>query len=193
MPKVGSEMMTIIGNLHCTKNHISFPNVLKRWSFQIYYTGIWYFFSHQERWYCFSPKIWSYSLCVKWTFFLKKIHGNMIFSSNVLNRWSFPKKSHWNIIFLVPSGKKTFLFLENIKFSLWRENERWSLSKKKYIEISCSLYIRKRWCFLFLQMWRYPYVKKAKMTLFRKVHLTMTFPASLKKIILILGNMILEF
>ena len=35
----------------------------------------------------------------------KKIHRNMIFSSNVLKRWSFQKKSHWNMIFLVLSGK----------------------------------------------------------------------------------------
>ena len=81
------------------------------------------------------------------------------------------------------------------KYEIFSIEGKWKMIfvKKKYIEISCSLYIRKTWCFLFLQMWCYPYVKKAKMTLSRKVHLEMTFPASLKKIILILENMILEF
>ena len=81
------------------------------------------------------------------------------------------------------------------KYKIFSMEGKWKMIfvKKKYIEISCSLYIRKTWCFLFLQMWCYPYVKKAKMTLSRKVHLEMTFPASLKKIILILENMILEF
>ena len=40
--------------------------------------------------------------------FLEKIHESMIFSSNVLKRWSFflkKKKKHWNLIFLVLSGK----------------------------------------------------------------------------------------
>ena len=47
-----------------------------------------------------------------------KIHGNMIFSSNVLKRWSFQKKSHWNIVFLVSSGKMVFLSLKNMIFFL---------------------------------------------------------------------------
>ena len=47
----------------------------------------------------------------------------------------FPKKSHWNMIFLVSSGKMAFLFLENMIFFLQTENERWSFSKNtwKYI------------------------------------------------------------
>ena len=48
----------------------------------------------------------------------QKIHGNMIFSSNVLKRWSFQKKSHWNIVFLVSSGKMVFLSLKNMIFFL---------------------------------------------------------------------------
>ena len=37
--------------------------------------------------------------------FLKKIHGSVIFSSNVLKRWSFQKGLRWDMIFLVLSGK----------------------------------------------------------------------------------------
>ena len=55
--------------------------------------------------------------------FLKKIHENMIFSSNVMRRWSFQKQFPWNMIFLVLSGK-IFFFPENMIFFLWTENER---------------------------------------------------------------------
>ena len=36
----------------------------------------------------------------------------------------FPKKSHWNIIFLLSSGKMAFLSPENMIFFLRTENER---------------------------------------------------------------------
>ena len=55
--------------------------------------------------------------------FLKKIHENMIFSSNVMRRWSFQKQFPWNMIFLVLCGK-IFFFPENMIFFLWTENER---------------------------------------------------------------------
>ena len=38
----------------------------------------------------------------------KKIHGNMIFSSNLLKRWSFQKRPRRHMIFLVLSGKMVF-------------------------------------------------------------------------------------
>ena len=42
--------------------------------------------------------------------FSKKIHGNKMFFSNVLKRWYFQKKkSHWNMIFFVISGKIFFV------------------------------------------------------------------------------------
>ena len=78
-----------------------FPDVLKRWYFQKNCTGIWSFLYYQERWYFFFPKIWSYSLDTKWKMiFLKKIFRNMIFSSNVLKRWSFQKIRTWTCSFL---------------------------------------------------------------------------------------------
>ena len=64
----------------------------------------------------FYPKIWSYSLEWKWKMiFLKKIHENMIFSSNVMRRWSFQKQFPWNMILLVLSGK-IFFFLKTWYF-----------------------------------------------------------------------------
>ena len=71
----------------------------------------------------FLPKISSYSLNGEWKMiFLKKKtkkHGNMVFSSNILKRWSFRKIWHWNMIFLVVlSGKMIFLFPEICSHSL---------------------------------------------------------------------------
>ena len=55
---------------------------------------------------------------------------------------------------------------------------------KKYMEI---------WYYLFLQIWNYPSVKKSKMVFSRKMHLKMTFSASLEKMMLILDKIILTF
>ena len=46
----------------------------------------------------------------EWWSFSKKIHRNMIFSSNVLKRWSFQKGSRRDMIFLVLSEKVVFFF-----------------------------------------------------------------------------------
>ena len=94
------------------KTYFIFPNVLKRWSFQNNRTGIWSFLYCQERWYFIFQKIWSYSLYAKVKMIIsqKKIHGNKMFFSNVLKRWYFQKKkSHWNMIFFVISGKIFFV------------------------------------------------------------------------------------
>ena len=45
-------------------------------------------------------------------------------SSNAPKRWSDQKKSHWNMTFLVLSGKMVFFSPENMLFFLWMENER---------------------------------------------------------------------
>ena len=51
----------------------------------------------------------------------QKIHGNMIFSSNVLKRWSFQEGPRRDVIFLVLSGKMVF-FPKNIFFP-WAGSE----------------------------------------------------------------------
>ena len=53
-------------------------------------------------------------------------------SSNAPKRWSDQKKSHWNMTFLVLSGKMGFFPPENMLFFLWMENERWSFSRSTW-------------------------------------------------------------
>ena len=48
----------------------------------------------------------------------KKKHGNMVFNSNVLKRWSFQKGLVQQIIFLVLSGKVVFFSWKHGIFSL---------------------------------------------------------------------------
>ena len=84
----------------------------------------------------------------------------------------FPKKLHWNMIFLISWGKMAFLFPEYVIF----------------------LYVGKGSVSFFSQIWNYHSVKKSKMTFSRKTHLKMTFPALLKILmIFILEKMILTF
>ena len=82
--------------------------------------------------YFFFPKVWSYTLDGKWKMiFLKKIHGNMIFSSNFLKRWSFQKGPCRHMIFLVLS--------RNMMFSPWTESER-RFSQEIHRNMAFSLY-----------------------------------------------------
>ena len=124
---------------HCKgKPYFLSPDVLKRWSFQKNCIGIWSFLHYQERLYFFFPKIWSYTLDGKWKMiFLKKIHGNMIFSSNFLKRWSFQKGLRRYMIFLVLCGKMVF-FPKNIFFP-WAESE-WRLSQELHGNMKFSVY-----------------------------------------------------
>ena len=70
-------------------------------------------------WSSFFPKISSYSLDRKWKIiFLKKVHGNMIFSSNVLKRWSFQKNPTGIWSFLYYLERRYFFFLEIWSYSL---------------------------------------------------------------------------
>ena len=111
-----------------------FPDILKRCSFQKNCAGIWSFLYYRERSCFFFLKIWSYTLDGKWKMiFLKKIHGNMIFSSNFLKRWSFQKGPRRHMIFLVLSGKMVFFSRKHDIFSLgWK----WEMTfLKKYMEI----------------------------------------------------------
>ena len=53
---------------------------------------------------------------------------------NVFKKMAFPKKMHWNMIFLVSSGKMIFLFPENM-ILFFRRKMKDDLSQKKYMEI----------------------------------------------------------
>ena len=123
------------------ENMIFSSNVLKRSFFQKNSTEIWYFLLYYlERWYFFFPKIWSYSLDGKWKMiFLKKIHGNMIFSSNVLKRWSFQKNCTGIWSFLYHEERWHFFFP---KIWYFFTDGKWKMIfLKKYMEIWCFLYI----------------------------------------------------
>ena len=113
------------------KDGLSIKNGTRTWSFLLYYL---------ERWYFFFPKIWSYSLDGKWKMiFLKKIHGNMIFSSNVLKRWSFQKKSHWTSFFFYYL-ERWYVFTR--KYNIFSLDGKWKMIfLKKYMEIWYFLYI----------------------------------------------------
>ena len=107
----------MLASLH-KKPYFLFLNVLKRWSFQKNRTGIWSFLYHQEKWYFFSPKISYYCLGGKWKMiFLKKKNTwkyDVFFKCS--EKIVFPKKFHWNMIFLISWGKMTFLFPKNMIF-----------------------------------------------------------------------------
>ena len=112
------------------------------WSFQKNSTGIWSFWYHQKGWYFFSPKIWYYSLGGKWKMiFLKKIHGNMIYSSNVPKRWSFQKNCTGIWSFLYHEERWHFFFP---KIWYFFTDEKWKIIfLKKYMEKWCFLYVGK--------------------------------------------------
>ena len=86
----------------------------------------------------------------------KKIHGNMIFPSNVPKRWYFQKGLRWGMIFLVLSGKMVF-FPKNMVFFPWEKSEGRSFSRNTWkYEIFCG-HVR------VLQTWRCaPLSKKIK-------------------------------
>ena len=65
----------------------------------------------------------------------EKIHGNMIFSSNFLKRWSFQKGPRRHMIFLVLSAKMVFFSWKHDIFSLGRKWKTVFLSK--YMETWC--------------------------------------------------------
>ena len=74
-----------------------------------------------------------------------------IFSfSKCSEKMVFPKKSHWNMIFLVLSGKMIFLFPENM-ILFFRRKMKDNLYQKKYMEI-----------WYFLQMFRKDSLSKKK-------------------------------
>ena len=63
----------------------------------------------------------------------QKIHGNMIFFSNVLKRWSFRKGLRWDMIFLVLSGKMILFSRKHDIFSLG--GKRRAIFFKTYMKI----------------------------------------------------------
>ena len=92
-------------------------------------TGIWYFLYHQERWYFFSPKIWSYYLGGKW---------KMIFLKKYIEIWYILQmfwKDDLSTKIAAEYDLSSIIRNDSISFSqkydifLRTENERWSFAK----------------------------------------------------------------
>ena len=82
-----------------------------------------------------------------YTYMEHTLHGKPYFLfPGVLKRWSFQKKSRWNIILLVLLGKIMFLFLENMILTL---DGKWKLifSEKVQGNMIFSSGLPKRWSF----------------------------------------------
>ena len=126
----------------------------------------------------------------KWNYLSQKKYMEIWFFLQMFWKYGFSKKKklHWNEIFLVSPRKMAFPFPENLIFFLYTESERWSFSKNAWKYDVFCIFAKDGISFLKLSFC----LKKAKMILSRKIHLKMTFPASLKKMILNLEKMILE-
>ena len=73
----------------------------------------------------------------------KKIHGNMIFTLNVLKRWSFQEGSRRDMIFLVLPGKVVFFFPKTWYFFPGRKTRvgrpfSWNTLKHDVFYLICS-------------------------------------------------------
>ena len=123
------------------KPYFLFPDVLKRWSFPKNSAGIWPFLHYWKRWYFFVPKIWSYTWDGKWkVIFLKKMHGNMIFSSNFLKRWFFQKGPREVAIFRKYMEMWHFLYTRTVVTNLaprssFKKKSKMVLSRKNTAKV----------------------------------------------------------
>ena len=94
------------------KPYFRFSNDLKRWSFQKNRTGIWSVLYHQERWYFFSPKIWSFSLDGKWKMNFSKNTWKYDIFFKYFEKTVFPKKITLEYDFTCIIRKDGISFLE---------------------------------------------------------------------------------
>ena len=118
---------------------------------------------------------------------IRKIPGNMIFHSNVLKRWFFQKNSCLNMIFFVIPGKMVFLFFEKICYFFFRQKmkEEDDLYQKIHGNIIFSVFMRRCYKYDMTLL-----AKNQRCPCPEKMHLTVTSPASLKKMIFILENIV---
>ena len=115
------------------KSHFIFPRVLKRWSYPNKSHRNMIFHVLLGKTIFRFPENMILPLEEKWKIiFLKKIQGNIMFSSNVLKRWSIQKGSCWDMICLVKIEKVIFFSWKHGIFSLDGKSEVVLL--KKYTE-----------------------------------------------------------
>ena len=138
-----------VDNGLCTaqKTIFFFTNVLKRWSFKKSRAGKWSLLYYQKRWYFFFPKniILFFRQKMKDGLFQKNKWKYDIFFK-YSEKMVFPKKLHWNKIFLVLSGKMIFLFPENMIWFFKRKMKD-DLSKKIHGFMTFFSNAPKRWSF----------------------------------------------
>ena len=114
------------------KPYFLFPNVLKTWSFQKNYTGIWSFFYYQEKILFLDTK--------GEMIFLKKNTWKYDIYFRCSGKIVFPGNSGLNTIFFVISGKMVFIFSR--KYDNFSLGEKWKMIFiKKRMEIWYFLYI----------------------------------------------------
>ena len=99
-----------------------FPDVLKRWSFQKNSAGTWSLLYYRKRWYFFFPKTWTCSIDGKRKMiFLEKYSWKCDIFFKCSEKMVFSKMLHWDMIFLVLSGKIVFFFAKTWYFFLGRK------------------------------------------------------------------------
>ena len=154
--------------IHCTKNSFFFLKIFwkdglskKKSHCNMIFLLLSYFWGKEiPSSISFFPKIWSYSLVGKW---------KMIFLKKYMEIWYFLQMFWKNSLFkkiVLEYDLSRIIRKHDISFSrkyIFYIDGKWKMIfLKKYMEIWCFLYIRKRQYFLFLQTWNYPSVKKAK-------------------------------
>ena len=110
------------------KPYFLFPDVLKRWSFQKNWAGIWSSLYYQERWYFLFPKIWSYTLDGKWKMIFLKIYTEIWYFLQALLKDGLSKRGRagtWSFLYYL---KRWYFSPENMIFFPWAESERRSCS-----------------------------------------------------------------
>ena len=128
--------------------------------------------------------------------FLKKINGNMIYSSDVPKRWSYQKNCTeiWSFLY---HEERWHFFFPKIWYLFYGRKTKDDISRMKddinawKYDVFCMLV---KMVFLFPRNMKLPFCqKKAKMIFSRKMHLKITFPTLLKKMIFIPEKVILAF
>ena len=86
------------------------------------------------------PKIWSYPFDRKWKMIFFKKYMEKSYIVQIFWKDGLFKKMHWNMIFLVLSGKIVFFWLKDDLLSL---DENWkTIFLKKYMKTWYYLYVR---------------------------------------------------
>ena len=120
-------------------------------------------------------------------FHKRKKKEKMIFSANVLKKWSSQNNCTGIWSFLCHQERWYFFFPKIWYYSSL--DRKWKINLFQIHGNIFSVYSEKRYSF-FLYIWYHSSVKKVQMVFSRKMYLNMTFPVSLKKVIFILESMV---